>query len=166
MPKRLKQKIKEEKKLLRAKTKEGWRLQKNKPLEVSLREHVGTILDNTALWDIAKFMSWVSMTILVKSVIDTTQELVDHLNTMQNKMPEAYQQFPALVKKWEWEKETTKPSLVSHIASFLGSINSFEWFISMVIAYLIIEHFGMVMQGVGNIFASVKSLVTGFIIGG
>jgi len=149
MPKRLKQKIKEEKKLLRAKTKEGWRLQKLKPLEVSLREHIGKILDNTSVMDLAKLATVIGITPIVKTIIDTSEDLRSELD---------YFISGGILtgKKWAEFREQKIEGFFPDWA---------DWVFSFAIAYLIVENFGSIMHATGDILSSVKNMVTGLLIG-
>ena len=149
MPKRLKQKIKEEKKLLRAKTKEGWRLQKLKPLEVSLREHIGKIPDNTSVMDLAKLATVIGITPIVKTIIDTSEDLRSELD---------YFISGGILtgKKWAEFREQKIEGFFPDWA---------DWVFSFAIAYLIVENFGSIMHATGDILSSVKNMVTGLLIG-
>jgi len=149
MPKRLKQKIKEEKKLLRAKTKEGWRLQKQKPLEVSIREALGKLVQNTSLHDVSKLVTIIALTPIVKTIIDTSEEL--------RTQAEYFLSGGILTgKKWEEFREDK--------LGWLGPDWQI-WLLSFALAFLIVEHFGDIMHAAGNIFSSLKMLVTGLMVG-
>jgi len=102
------------------------------------------------------------MTILVKKLIDTTEELKvavqqpffvvgDKKGTYAWKGPFTYELIPE--KMVSAFKEGFFPDWI-------------DWLIAFALAYIIVEHFGQIMQAAGNITSSLKGILSGLLIGG
>jgi hypothetical protein len=144
-----KKKANDAKTVLRKVTKEKWRLQKLKPLEVSLREHLGKMLDNTSIMDLAKLATIIGITPIIKTIIDTSEDLRSELD---------YFISGGILtgKKWAEFREQKIEGFFPDWA---------DWVFSFAIAYLIVENFGSIMHATGDILSSVKNMVTGLLIG-
>ena len=130
-------------------TKKKWKLQQKKPLDVSLREHIGKVIDNTSIMDLAKLATVIGITPIVKTIIDTSEDLRSELD---------YFISGGILtgKKWAEFREQKIEGFFPDWA---------DWVFSFAIAYLIVENFGSIMHAAGNIVSSVKNLVSGLLIG-
>jgi len=154
----VKTELKKLKKKLETEAKVKWKLVQKKPFFVSMRQRLEKVIDNAKPDEIAKFVAIMGMTIMVKKVIDTTEELREQVKELIIVGP---QFFPAykVAQELGLAAPTPKPA-----EGFFPEWA--DWLISFTLAYIIVEHFGQIMQATGNILSSVKTLVTGLLMGG
>jgi hypothetical protein len=159
-----KQEAKRLQKKIETELKTKWKLAKKKPLWVSLRKHIGMILDNAKPHEIAKLVAILGMTIIVKQVIDSSETLMGELDLIKRGKAMA----PGL------------PGFGFGLALSLGyKIHGvptpeyeglfpdwMDWLISFTLAYIIVENFGEIMHAAGNVTSSIKTILLGLMAGG
>jgi hypothetical protein len=134
-------------------------MEKKKPLEVSLREHIGKLIDNS---DPLEIGAVIGLTIIVKLTIDKTEEIRGWLATTGG----LYTEFETIIGKqtlltWLGNALGLKPV---ETEKYEGMFPDWaDWIISFAIAYIIVRHggaiFGLLKGGAGNLITVIKSLI-------
>lgn len=153
--------LREQRKRIENAFKTRLKLYKKHP-QVWIGERLADIAKKTGVTDVAKIVALVGMTILIKKIIDTTEEL-----------KVAIQQpfFVVGGKKgtYQWKGPFTYELVPKNlIEAFREGIfpDWIDWLIAFSLAYLIIEHFGDIMQTAGNVTSSLRGLLSGLLVGG
>jgi len=155
----LKTELKKLKKRIETTFKTKLKLYKKHP-EVWIGDRLADIAKQTGVKDVAKIIAIVGMTIVVKKTIDTSEELRDAIKPFIV----FGQRLPGT--KWRW-KGPFQYELVGEAEKFEGMFPDWaDWLISFSLAYILVEHFGEIMRGAGNITASIHSLLSALLLGG
>jgi len=132
--------------------------------QVWLGERFASIIANTNLMDIAKLGAVLGMTLIVKKVFDTTQDLNLKMQELVKATPVWVTPFlplwagmPFLAGKIGVEVAGEPKPL-----EFGGEM--MEWLISFCFAWLIINNFGQIMETVGDVTIGVKGILTGLLL--
>lgn len=127
----------------------------------SLREHMGKFIDSAKIGDVTKLVAILGMTVLVKNVIDSTPELVD-------KAKELVVPGYALALLFPFTALPFLPALGAAAAAppkeQLEIPEHLEWLISFTLAYIIVTHFGDLVQGMGNVVSGIKGILTSMLL--
>ena len=143
-----KTKIKELRKL----KKEEWKLALKKPFELSLREHLGKFIDNIKADDVGFFVAWIGVALVLSSADEFVRKVRDYI--------------PIFAAPWEispwikigYEATTGQPLIDTGKKEVDLTTSAKEWIITLAVAYIIVKHFGAIMQTVGDIAKGVKTL--------
>jgi len=155
--------------------KAAWKLKLKKPLELSLREHLGKIIDNTEVPQWLEIVAITGMTIIVKNVIEASEDLLVktiEIGTGLTKIPLdlLYNLLPAQIKGMIGIEGLRKPleKVPELYEKTLDTwqIEIAEWLIAFTLAFLIVHNFGEIMKATGDILTSITGLVRGMLIGG
>ena len=144
----LKTKIKEQARLKKA----DWKLKLKKPLELSIREHLGKFIDNMKVDDAAFLVSWIGVAMILAASLDFLKKMRENIqHTMVTVAILATWLHPRL-------QEALKDARVHIPKTEEGGITLQEWVIIFAVSYLIVKHFGTIMQTVGSIGQGVTKL--------
>jgi len=158
----LKQELKRLKKNIEAKFKTKLKLYKKHP-EVWIGDRLADMAKQTGVTDVAKIIAIVGMTIIVKNTINQYEDLREGIKPLvvigaAGKPPKG--------QKWRW-KGPFQYELVGEAVKFEGMFPDWaDWLVAFALAYVLVEHFGSIMRGAGNITASIYSLLSALILGG
>jgi len=162
--KHLKTKVKETKKLMETQAKTRWKLVKKKPLDVSLREHIGKIIDNTKLTDVAELVAVLGLTPIVKMTIEETETLMAKFKRMIESG--AWLKWSLLMPLTPYlgfaiETLVTPPDVEMEKIMDLPEVEIFEWILSFAIAFCIVKWGGYLIGQIGDL-----TKVIGVMLGG
>jgi hypothetical protein len=157
----------EEKARTKARLQAELEMHRKKPLEESTKEHIGKIIDNTKVLEIAEMVAVAGMTFVVHDVILGTEELLQKVGENYNTFSKAYttltgnpsagqilagfsiptETLLALVGvNLTKDKTTAAPDM---------NLQVFMWLISFSLAYVIVKHAGQLLglldKGMGDI---------------
>jgi len=158
----LKTELKKQKKKIETEFNTKLKLYKKHP-EVWIGDRVKDIAKQTGMTDIAKLGAVVGMTFVMKSIIDTTEDIRESTDMIIRYGPVGGpifgvlrgifpDMFPSLGMTPE-QKEGFFPDWM-------------DWIIAFTLAYIVVEHFGAIMQGAGDILSSMTGLARSMLVGG
>jgi len=127
--------------------------------QVWFGDRIADMAKNIGITDIAKIAAIVGMTIIVKKVIETSEELSEEVQIISRGAPFGVMGivgsfiFEAVSPQFKAQKIEVGPDWL-------------VWVVSFCLAYIIVEHFGSIMHATGNILTSVKGLMSALLVGG
>jgi hypothetical protein len=140
---------------------EGVRKFYKKHPEQTVFDAIRQLFGNTSFMDVAKLGAVFGMMFIVKKVIDKTEELRALIDEYKLWVGPTYA-FPVAL----WQAYTTgfKMPTKEEIQKYEGMFpDIIDWVISFCFAWIIINHFGEIMQGVGSIGVGVKGILLGLL---
>lgn len=147
----LKTKIKELVRLTKAK----WKLAQKKPIELSIREHIGKFLDNIKMDDVGFIVAWIGVAFILAQSIEFLDKLMKDLPRLQLELAEKAIMLAPFMGK---AREAIKAAKAYLPEPEQRNITIEEWLVIFAVAYLIVKHFGAIMQTVGDISHGVTKL--------
>jgi hypothetical protein len=140
---------------------EGVRKFYKKHPEQTVFDAIRQLFGNTSFMDVAKLGAVFGMTFIVKKVIDKTEELRMLIDEYKLWVGPTYA-FPfALIQGYTTGfRVPTKEEIQKYEGMFPDII---DWVIAFCFAWIIINHFGEIMQGVGSIGVGVKGILMGLL---
>lgn len=155
----LRTKLRELKKRIETEFKTRLKLYKKHP-EVWLGDRLADIAKRTGITDVTKIIAVVGMTYIVKHLIDTSETLSKEVQVITRGAP-----FGVVGVGLSFLYEQFSPKELKAQKLEFGD-EWVKWLISFTLAFIIVEHFGEIMRGVGAASSSVKSIVQGLLMGG
>jgi hypothetical protein len=125
--------------------------------EVWIGERLADFAKKTGITDVTKILAIVGMTYIVKKTIETSEALSDQMQVIVRGAPLGLVGIAYSI---------IAESIVPQAKKVEVGPEWLEWIVSFVIAYLIVEHFGDIMRGVGSATSGIKDIVSGLLMGG
>lgn len=127
-------------------------MQRKKPFDVSIKEHIGKIIDNTKISDIAEVIAAIGFTPMVENIIKMNPDLTGIVKKIfigEVTWPLAFMGFGGLIPL-EAQKKPTE--------------SVFTWLLSFSIAYIIVRHAGQLIGLLEKGLTSIVPLLMGVAI--
>lgn len=125
----------------------------------SLRAHIGRIIDNSDLHDVCELIAVLSLTPVVKYVIDTSEDIRAKIQAIIS-APEEIQLkrlFGFGLPTWELiPKQITKIVEAKSEGLFPDWM---DWIIAFGFSYLIVHNFGAIVHAAGDIVKSIRTII-------
>jgi hypothetical protein len=153
--------------------------ERKKPLDVSLREHIGKVIDNTNITDIVEVIAAVGLTPVIYNVILSEQKLFDQVKLIIG-MPIALASgnIPAYVTdviglvfgalSWlgvPYKEKPIKPGETPAVTPKVpAEVNYMTWLVSFSIAYIIIKNAGQLIGLLDKGLEKVVPLLLGVVL--
>jgi hypothetical protein len=163
----LRTKVKEAKAIEEAKLKGQYKAERNKPLEVSLKEHLGKMIDRIDPLEIGAISG---MTILVHHTILTNPALLERLNVLigaagkvatepWNVWLTGIMDYLGLGAFAPLSMEQPPLIVPKEVTDTLSQNQIISWLVSFAIAFVIVRYCGQILQSLGNATSSLTVLV-------
>lgn len=161
----LKTKLKEAKFLTRAVEEEKWRLQRKKPLDVSLRAHIGKLLDSINPMELIAVLG---TTYILKQGIEWSEDRLANVTNVIDKVRELTKPpyptiGPSTTPPWSANGGQWEPLIKS--ALDLPEVELMEWLLSFTAAYLLVHNFGTIVESGASLLKSGMNLLGTFAVG-
>lgn len=135
-----KTKLKEQARLKKAE----WKLAQKKPIELSIREHIGKFIDNVKTDDVAFLVAWVGVALILRGSLD-------FMTKLKKAMLLVVPAWLEIAKSLILRREPRILELVKAEIEEDKGVSIQEWIIIFAVSYIIVKHFGAIMQTVGSI---------------
>jgi len=158
----------EEKARTKARIQAELEMHRKKPLDESTKEHIGKIIDNTKILEIAEGVAVFGMTFVIHDVILSTEALLQKVGANYNAFAKAYTtltgnpQASGILASFSIPTETLL-ALLGVTLTQKGqtptapdmNLQVFMWLISFSLAYIIVKHAGQLIglldKGMGDV---------------
>ena len=137
-------------------------MQRKKPLDVSIKEHIGKILDNTKLSDIAEVAAAIGLTPIVKNLIETTASLASKAKSLFQ-AEAAFQMLPFTYFGIDPFSLFGVPGQEKPKKTDI-TLELFTWLMAFSIAYILVRHAGQLIGLLEKGLTSIVPLLMGVAI--
>jgi len=123
-----------------------------------LNERFSSLVSNTSLMDMAKLAAILGMTLIVKNILDSTEELREKLVAIMGQPLTYLRAIGPMMIPVPFAPSLEAAQLEAKIPEVL------DWVIAFCLAWLIVDNFGDIMRTVGDVTVGVKGILTGLLI--